>query len=363
MSVTVKNFPTILSDLKASMVTNGSRFTDLEVGSRIYALLTAVASGLSEGWMTLADVQDVYYVTTASGVDLDRRVEDVGLRRNPGTKASGGVLAYSSVPITIPNGTILKLADGSVMMEVIQTKTITPPFTSLPVVVTEVGTKGNLAAGTNLLDYLNAYQSITFKVGSLGVDEDDVPIGRLSGGTNKESDSALRARFVDYLKSLSRSTLRSVRAALLQITGIGSLVLENATPVPGYVTISLSDGTGSISESLAAAVAEVMDEYAAAGIGYVLKSIDRREFAIEVTVFTKDITLSPASIQAAVSSKLTELGQNLALGDSVYRSELIYAAFIDGLENVTVQQPATDQIAEPSELLGISSIVVNVQYI
>lgn len=363
MSVPIKNFPMILADLKASMIVQGSRFTDLLVGSRMYAILSAMAGALAEGWLTLSDVQDVYYVTTATGIDLDRRVEDVGLRRNPGTKATGAVVAFTNSTVSIPAGTILQTGDGNTLVEVVQTRTIAAPYGTLPVIVTEVGSKGNLAAGITLKDYLNQYNTVTFKVGSQGVDNNLQPVGRLTTGTDRESDMALRSRFVDYLKSLSRATLRSVRSALLQIPGLSSLVIENAKPVPGYVTISVSDGSGTVSSTIAEAVATVMDEYAAAGIGYVLQSIARREFPVSVTAFTSDNTVAPSTIQAAVSAKIFALGQTFDLGDSLYRSEIIRSAFVDGLENLTVQLPLGDEIADPNELLGISAITVNVVYI
>lgn len=360
---TIKSFSDIVTDLKAGLIAANSKFTDLLPGSRIYAVVSSLASALALGWIGLAEIKTIFFVNSATGTDLDNRVGDLGMRRNQGSKATGAVLAFTSTPVTIPAGTLLRTVDSKVILEVVQDKNVTSPFSALSVISVEVGSNKNLSAGSILLENDGRFANVIFKVGSQGVDTNGNPVGKLTGGTDRESDELLKGRFTDYLTSLSRGTIKAVSQALKQIAGISSLVIENAMPVPGYIRISVSDGSGTISQTISDAVAAVMEAWASAGYGYVLQSIARTEVAVSVTAYTTDLTVSPSAIQAAVSTKINALGQNLQLGQSLYRADITRVGFVSGLENFTVQSPVQDTIAGAGELLGIDSITVNVVYV
>lgn len=360
---TIKAFSDVVNDLKADLLSFGSKFSDLNQGSRIAALVKAVASTIANGWIGIAEMQQIFFVSTAAGADLAARVQDVGMVPNAGSQATGAVLGFTSLPYTIPAGTLLSTADGLVLLEVIQTKALTSPFTAIPVIATQVGAVGNLPAGIVLKTTDLSLPNVIFRVGSLGVDGLGNPTGPLTGGANAETDTQIRNRFPIYLKTLSRATLASVTQAIEAIPGISSFVIQNHIPVPGWITISLTDSTSTISTSLRAAVDQAMLDFGPAGMGYILQTIRKTDVSVTATAYTRDNSAAPATLQANIAASLNAFSNTLLLGQNVYVADIYKFGFIDGLENFVVAAPTEDIIATANQLLGITSINISVVYV
>lgn len=356
----IKSFTDIINDLKADMVAYGSKFSDLNQGSRIASLMKAFASSLSLAWIGLAQISQTFYVSTASGSDLAARVTDLGMVPGAGTQAAGALLGFTTSTATIPAGALLQTADGLVIVEVAQAKTITAPFTAIPVIAAQVGVIGNLAAGTVLTVTDGTLSSITFRVGSTGVDINNNPTGPLVGGTDPESDVAVRNRFPLYLKTLSRATLDAVTQALEAIPGITSLIVQNATPTPGWITISLTDGSSSVSSATRAAIDAAMASYGPVGMGYLIKPITQQGVVLLATAYTKDTSQAPATIKAAVVAALAAYNGTLSIGDPINIADIYKNGKITGLDNFIIQSPLADTPGVANVLLNLTLDTNNV---
>ena len=360
----IKTFDTILSGLIASLENKPTLFKRVVEGTRIYQLLVGVSAALALIWQEIAIVNDAFFVSSSEGLALDRRVNDLGLFRGSGAKASGNLIATSGNTGTLAAGSLLRTENGKTMVEVLQTRVLVANApTIIPVMATEVGAVHMLLAGTLLYDLAGQFRAVTFRVATNGLDNLGNPAGNLTGGADRESDETLKARFPDYLRSLSQGTLRAVRQALLGIPGVSSLVIENAKPVPGMIRISITDENGALTEDLENRVEETMLASGPSGYGYVLQQISRVSVPVTVKVYTSNQTLAPLSIQTAVTARIQEIGKTLTIGQSLYKSKIAVAADSDDFYKVDVIAPTGDTLADPSELLGIGAINVQVEYL
>lgn len=368
MAVSFKSLYEIIDDLNAYLQTAGSqiRYIDTRVGSITNAFLTAIAATISSGWMGLLDLKNSFFVSTAFGSDLDARVNDFGMIRNQGTPAFGNIIGYSANAFSVPQGSIFFVKDESAYLYVTET-TAVPASTwkKIPVSATSVGTYANLSAGTIVYPQDVALTTgTTFKVATNGLDPiTNLPSGDLIGGSDYETDFELKTRFPDFLLSLSRGTEQAVRQALLQVEGVSSVILKSSDPAPGYLRVSVANVNGELPIDLKLRIQTALNQWAAAGIGFIIEGIERRNTAVEVTVYVNDNTLSPVQVRTAVTAGIRAFADELTLGMPIYLWNLQLAGEVQGVENLKVEYPTQDVIAEINEILGISLIQVNVVYV
>ena len=78
-----------------------NKITDFTSGSVINGIFYAVSAVLESFYTTLAEIRRQAYISTATGVYLDRLIESTfQLSRNPATRSSGYVTIYSESPLT-----------------------------------------------------------------------------------------------------------------------------------------------------------------------------------------------------------------------------------------------------------------------
>lgn len=270
MNLSLKGFSQLVEDMGAALQSSATNLVDISVGSVIRAIFEANASVvLWLQWLVLQVLQTTR-AATSSGTDLDSWMMDFGLTRLPAAPSTGIVTFSRFAPnlsATIPAGTFIKTADGSLTftMAVDATLSIWQSASSsytlpsgvasadLPVACTTAGAIGNVLAGT-----INVIAS------SLpGVDQVN-NANPLSNGTNAEGDQAFRNRFQTYLASRSRATLAAVRNAIANVRqGLDVALLENTnatgTTQAGSFLVIVDDGTGYPSADLISSVANAVD--------------------------------------------------------------------------------------------------------
>lgn len=356
-----KSFTEIFQDISSELEVQSSQLTDLNPGSRLHALIRSFTSTIAAAWDGLSQLRSLFFVSTSSGADLDRRVADYGMQRKPGSYASGNLVARpTSGTLTVNIGDTVSSADGLLVFDIMATTEITAPFTLVPVVSSEIGNRYNLAAGTKIFPLTDI--NVTYEVGTNGLDLGGKAVGSFSGGTDEESDDDVKVRFTSYLKSLSRGTRLAIQQALDSINGIGNVIIEEAVPVPGWITLTIADTSGELPDVLRDEVDAVMNNWAAAGMGYLIQPITRTDFNIEVTVFTTDTALDSATLEADVTAQLVAAFEDTEVGQSVYQSQISKAAHVSGIRNVVITTPSSDIIASPGQLLGLQGVQVTVVY-
>lgn len=361
----IKTFGGIKSDIQTVMIESGTPAQAFRKISLVNALVTAVSAALAMGWSGLAEFQRLFFVSSAVGTDLDKRISDVGMRRNPGTFTTGSVIIRPSegaayTPGTLAKGVVFVSASG-LMYELLEATDLLSPYTVAQVRAMRVGEASNLPSGSPLQFLTTKPYPVDVLVGT-GYDEANLPVTDLGGGTNRESDESVRARYPEYLQSLSRCTFTAVKQALLQTPGVSNLVVQNKTPIPGWITISLASTGPTIPTSVETAIAATMDTWAAGGIGYILQPITQTTIPVSLRIYVNDEVTTTAKARTEVIAAVTALTAELQAGRSIYvDTDVKWAARgVTGVYKVEVLSPLADQIAGPSDLLAIGNVTVQV---
>ncbi len=304
MNLNLRGFSQLVEDMSAALQSAASNLIDVSVGSVVRAIFEANASvTLWLQWL-IVQVLAATRASTSTGSDLDSWMLDFGLIRLPAV-FSTGIVTFSrfvnTMPATIPLGTTIKTADGSLTFSVTADESLSIWQTaisayvlpsgvtsaSVPVACTTSGSVGNVLAGT-----------ISVIAASLpGVDQ-VVNSAPLTDGANAESDQALRMRFQSYLSSRSLATLAAVENAIATVQqGLNVSIHENTAPngsyFPGTFLVIADDGTGYPPSNLISDIATAVTWVRPVGTAFSV---------IPPIVLTVDVSLTAISASATVGS-------------------------------------------------------------
>lgn len=201
-------------------------------------------------------------IRTATGSDLDNLVIDrLPEGRYPGTKATGGITflrhEIASSDIVIPSGTILYQPSEDysepITFQTIEDEVLSLGETEITVDAEAVlpGENGNAPAMT----ITGIYSPLS------GIHEIYNPLA-FTGGTDQESDTDLRQRYIYTIQRAGRATPSMIVERLEAIYGVYEAAV--ATQQPGDIEIVV-DG-GSLSSAPADDIEEEIEESIAAGI-------------------------------------------------------------------------------------------------
>lgn len=348
--VSTKSFDELVFDQAAAIQSKLPSVPDLSVGTILRALVESnAATGL---WLESLILQ-VFAMTrasTSSGADLDSWVADFDLdpTRIPGTKAVGNATfsrTSGAYPAFVPVGTTIDTTDSSQTFTVVKDSSnirwnesangyILPQFSlqaTIPVQAVEYGSAGNIAANT-LTRLTVALPYIDFVNNS----------AKFTGGSDQETDDALRQRFSEYIASLARGTKGAIGYAISQVPGVSSYsITENKDYTTdadrqAYFYVIVDDGTGTPSDDLVAAVVSTVDEYRAAGVGFTVQKPTKTN----VTTIG-NIKIDPAYVSAdvltAAQNAVTAYINSLGAGAPLYISRVIQIIYdsSDGVVNVS----------------------------
>jgi len=204
-------------------------------------------------------------VWTATGDDLDILVQDRGITRQEGTRATGEVTFRTASPTTvnivIPLGTlvsanIISNVDGytsdKLYFETTEVGTIAIGYTSAAVDVqaVETGTDGNVPA--------YAINSQTVYIAGISRVENVAP---LTGGTEKESDDDLRDRYIYATDINGRATLPLMEQHIYDLETVRECQIYQAAP--GEIEIIADSTTLSVTDD---DVVDCIEENIAVGV-------------------------------------------------------------------------------------------------
>lgn len=361
MAFSFKTLEQVWSDFIGYLEENGIPRTSMTPGGRFYTLARAAVALHANGWTTLKAFTDAFYVTTATGDDLDRRVSDFGVFRKDGTKATGKVAVLPLGPLsgTLTRGTYLRTADGTTEYKVLADVTLSSSTVFADVAATSVGALHNRAAGTVLLDSEKLWANrVVFQVGS--AQAAGQLTGAMSGGADLESDDELRFRFIDFLRGLGRSTLKAVRTAILSYPGVQNVVLQDAVPAPGYVTAWITATTHPMSQAMRDGLQQLLKVgdgqggafdggWKAAGIRVKLQDVTVRYLDVEVSVGVGVVTAGAdqaafdSAVLSDVTAALVTFSNELRLGQSITLVDIIQAITgVNGVATASVIKPLSD---------------------
>lgn len=206
MALVIKNYNTIVSDLVSQMAAN-SNVSDFNIGSVVRTFFESVASAIDETYFQLVDLLNGFYINSATGSDLDKRLSDYGLQRYL-AQPSTLTLKFTATLATIPAGTVAQVnAFGSFPQLQFVTTADGFPDTNIPAVCTTPGSAGNLpTAPFSTWTVVNTFNNQITAV---------VNTSPGFNGSEQESDSNFRARGISFLQSLSKATNSAIVGACL----------------------------------------------------------------------------------------------------------------------------------------------------
>lgn len=254
-TLTLKSISTLVSNQAAAVQASASALIDFSVGSVLLAV--AEANAAVAVWLQgqILTVLQVSRLVTSFGGDVDSFVNDLGLYRL-GLSGSAGSVTFSRYTNTqsafIPVGAQVQSADGTQVFNVI-TDLTNPNYSSalngflIPAGVTAISclvASANAGTATNVV--AGAVNRLTTTIS--GVDYVN-NAAAMSGGSNAESDSALKIRFVMYLWSLQASTANAIGFAITSLqVGVQYTLTANQTyggvTQAGFFYAVVDDGSG-----------------------------------------------------------------------------------------------------------------------
>ncbi len=217
-------------------------------------------------------------LSTSSGSDVDSFVNDFGLTRLPATYATGPVtltaLTAPSFAVPVAVGSVIQTPGGAIQYQLVADTNQAAWSASQNAYILPAGqnviTATAQATVAGSVDNVQAGQLSQFGSAIAGIDL--VTNGAaITNGLDQETDTALKARFVQYLASLSKATVGAYLFAANSVQqGLDLLPLENTNvslvTQNGINTMIVDDGSGSPPSSLLNSVLTALNNVRAFGI-------------------------------------------------------------------------------------------------
>ncbi len=337
MQLSLQNFSTLVEGMAASVQGAAASLLDLTVGSVLRAILEANASvALWLQWL-MVQLLAATRLATSSGADCDSFGADFGFTRLPAVAAAGQVTFSRftpSIAAFIPVGTGVSTAANTQRFLVVADPTnaaysaagngytLAAGIASLNVAVAASvpGSAGNVQPGAIAL--LSSAVS--------GVDT-VTNAAALTGGIDAESDTSFRARFGDYLTSLSRATNIAIGSAIAGIQqGLSYTISENINQAGaaqmGHFVVTVDDGSGNPPASLLNVVQQAVDAIRPVGTSFAVQGPVVDPANVALTLATAP-GASHAAAVAAVATAIETYIAGLPIGATLSYTRLAQLAY------------------------------------
>lgn len=374
MPIQLRQYADMVSSALASVATKSGVPLDLDPGSVVRAIIEAALLQDLYLQVLLLQVQAAGRASTATGSDLDSYYGDFDFQRLPATHDVGQATfsrftANGSSP-TIPVGATIQSNAGQIAYVVVADPSNPSynqalagyPMPSDGTTVTatiqavQAGTASNVIAGI----------LTTLTSAIPGIDQ-VVNLQPIDNAQDAETDTAYRARFIQFLNSLSKATAGAIDAAVEKVQqGLSWIKLENQTPDglirEGFFSVVAEDGSGSLPVVTHDSIAAAIDAVRPFTVGFGVFAPTIVPITVTVTaVLTRnaDGTSARSAIQNAVSSYILSRG----IGGTVYLSRVVQLAIdasseVLAVENVTLNGIATDVIPGPTQIARPGQILI-----
>lgn len=347
---------------------------DLVLGT-LTASVAVVLGDLAEG---LQGVYDSFDLNGATGLALDNLSQLVGVTRDPATAGSVTLTLTGTSGTVIPAGSLVEggTADDSVRWSTSEDVTLSAGTGSVVATCTTVG-RLTAEAGTvdKIVTPISGWSAVTNAAAA-------------TPGTDRETDTSLRARRAESLSLAGRGSLAALRADLLALDYVqAAVVLENATDADVTTSGVAIDAYGvavilypsTLTTAQKTEVAGILFNQIPAGtpqMGAVTATVTKADGAthtmrwawatttavtceVQVTAFDSGYVL--ADVQDAIEEAVTAYFAGLSVGQAARRLDLFVAiGQIPGVAAcvLTLNSSATDVTPNLSVLLTAGTITV-----
>ncbi len=374
MAVQTKSFTTLVSDWVATVQGRASVLIDLTIGSILLSIGEA-AAGVAL-WLQGVALQIAALTRFASsaGADADSWGADFNYPRL-GAKAATGPVTFArftpTAQATIPVGSPVQTQDGTQKYLVVADTNQSAYDAGLNAYVIAV----NVASCTATVESTVATAAANVGAGVINTLGSAIPgvdtvtnAAPFENGADPESDPNYKARFPEYIASLSKATKAAIENAIESVQqGVSFTLTENLTYAgatdDGYFYAVVDDGSGAPSSDFLDTVFAAIDAVRGFTIrfGVFAPVVVNANVAMTVTVgagYTH--TAVAALVQAALQSYI----DSLALGATLQYTILAQVARgaspgVSNVTGVTLNSGTSDLTATNQQVIKAGTITVS----
>lgn len=317
----------------------------------LYAILRGVSSAVTELETGIQDEFNKIRVSKARATDLDVIGGDYGLVRFNGTSAQGYVLVSKVGTDLLRRGTILSNATKDLQYEVMN-DTYIPTGTEIPVFVksTIQRSYSNLRNGTYL--YSRLHPGAVVIVGQYR-DSSGNTVGNLSGGSDPEDDSSLRARIIEFLNgSYNALTPINIQARLRNHFGTRDIYIKDTLNTPGmfYIYTAFRD------EVIRKELLDLIYRIKPVGVTPVIRTFYKTRLDISLTITVSSYTYI-GIITTRVDEIIEQYINSLEIGSAFITNELNRRLLlVPYAKSIIINSPLLNQVPTPNELITLGDI-------
>lgn len=373
MAITTQDFTTLVRNQVTAIQGAARVLVDLTVGSILRSIVESNASVVLWLQGLILQLLAITRAATSSGADLDSWVADFGVARLAAVAASGQVAFSRFTPTQqaiIPIGATVQTADGSQQFAV-TLDTSNPAYSAVQggyvlaagvssiavtVAASTAGAAGNVSVG----------QINTITQALPGVDT-VANASAFVNGSDAESDTALRTRFIAYVASLSKATKGAIGYAITSLkAGVSYALVENqlynGTTQMGYFYVVVDDGTGAPGSTFLSSVSNAID-----AVRPVCSTFG--VFAPVVVTANAGMVISTApgydhtTLVGLVGTAIRNYINSLTLGQTLTYSRLAQVAYdaspgVTNVTSVTLNSGTADVTATSQQVIKAGTVTV-----
>ena len=371
----IKSISEIINDLIEGVSTK-TAFTNFNPSAGIRNLLEVIAAPITELYQLVQLVISQSWVETATGEWLDLKVKEVGIERNPATKALV-YLTFSAdeAPeenVVIPADTICKSEKDEQGNEyrfyTMEEAVLEAGETSVVVLAEaeETGSEYNVGEGTisRMVTPVNGISAVT------NIDWEDtsveptVTVSYLKQeGTNEETDEHLRERTIGTWETIGIGGTRTAyRTWALSVSGvIACSVLDDFPFGPGTVGVVIVGPDGEPSAQLIQNVYDYIKlrkplTADVRVLGPVIETVNIELIAVRFAHASEE------DVEEAVLAAIEDYGANLQLGEGLIISRLINVVMdVPGVYNAQVTLPSSDRLVGVDTFIQVDEVNITHQ--
>ena len=321
----------IKAEILTALTTSGVEI-DTREGSYTNTLISQISYALWEHSQLLAGLIPIVFPGTDSGEYLDKHAAQLGMVRQPGTKARAEVTFTGTDGTVIPAGTAVYAPDSGLRYLTLEAATIAEETAVATVEAESIGADYNVPAG-----------SITsMAVNVPGVD-DLANLEAAAGGSDPESDVDLYTRIHDRLSlPITSGNVNHYIQWAKEVAGVSYASCIPLWAGNGTVKVVIAGADkGTVDEEIRSACAAHIEEEKPIGATVTVVSVTEMELPVTaaVTVLegysTEDVT---NQLTAAVSALLTSqpFGQAVVIPYSRFLACLLQCAGVADYSAFTV---------------------------
>lgn len=272
-----------------------------EEGSFVSDMAAPAAVEIAKTYGEVDRALSIMFVDGAEGADLERRAAEYGITRKPGTKAAGTVTITGVDGTVIALGTIGMTADG-LRYTTDAAATIASGTASVAVTAAEVGAAYNVPATAITRLYRNL-------IGVTGISN----AVAITGGTDAETDAALRARLLARMRTPATSgNAYHYQLWALETNGVGAAKVTPLWDGPGTVRVLIvGPNREPVDSEVVDACAAHIEEERPIGASVTVLSATGLNVTVTATVTVSDTT-TVAAVQTAFEAALAAYLQSIA---------------------------------------------------